>query len=242
MAASTYHPRIMITLVIISLSSACAAGGGTLSLKAKYPENPYQRHHATSKTVLIRDVTDDREFEAQPVPLSVHSYAGEKPAADQLAAIIGARSGEEGKDFNNIYLEYPQNVKKIMSDLPKVALEYAGYKVVTIEKDSDKEPDVVAEIVVQRFWIWMTPGTATIAVESVIQVEVNLTSKKEGTASIAASGSHEDMDVSKSPSSYSLALNEAINNLLVDLQEKCLEIADAGKESEGEGEGQGEPE
>jgi hypothetical protein len=223
---------ISFSFMVLLLTGACA-GGGTLPLKAKYPENPYQRHHATGQTVLIRQVTDDREFEPQPAPLSVHSFAGEKPPADRLATIIGARSEEGGKDFGNITLEPPQNVRKIVSDLLKVALEYAGYKVVTITKDSDKAPDIAADVSIQRFWIWMTPGAATIAVASTIQVEVTM-SLGEKAAGIDASGSHDDADVGKSPASYSLALNEAVNNFLIDLQEKCLQIADSGKLSGGQ--------
>ena len=220
------------------LSAACGGGGGAMTLKPNYPDEPAQRHHKIGKTVFVK-VTDAREFSAQPGPISVPTYAGQKPPDGELARTIGARSGEGGKNFSTITLADPETVKSIVKQLAEISFEFAGFKVVGTAEETEGGPDYVAEVSVPGFWVWMTPGGLTIAVNSNVEAEVSLQPKDGAPVTLSARGYHEDVDVGNSIDSYDLALNEALNNFLVDLEKGCLEVADSISPDEDEDEGEG---
>jgi hypothetical protein len=220
------------------LAAACGGGGGAMTLRPKYPDEPAQRHHKIGKTVLVR-VTDAREFSAQPGPISVPTYAGEKPPDGELARTIGARSGEGGKNFSNIVLADPLTVKSIVKQLAEISFEFAGFTVVGTAEEAEGGPDYVAEVSAASFWVWMTPGGLTIAVNSNVEAEISLQPKDGAPVALSARGYHEDVDVGNSIDSYNLALNEALNNFLVDLEKACLAYADSLSPDEGEDEGGG---
>lgn len=207
---------------VVLLLFAAGCGSGVMTLKAKYPDNPSKRHPPTQKTVLVK-VTDARRFQAHTSSITQPTYSGAAPSDQEKVRIIGAKSGEGGKDFAGIYLDETQTVKSIVSDLMRVALEYAGYKAVTTAEQAEGEPDIVADVSIFNFWVWMIPGTMTISVLTDIQIEASMESKDGGTLSIKARGFHEDPDVSKSRESYRFALNEALNHLLINLQDSCID-------------------
>jgi uncharacterized lipoprotein YajG len=222
--------------VLAVLAAAC--GSGSATMKANVPDNPSKRYPSVGKTVLVK-VSDDREFQPQPVPLSVHSYAGEKPLAGRLARVIGAKSGVGGKDFENLLLDETQTVKSLVLNQARVAFEYAGFDAVTTAEDAGGAPDFTADVSVAKFWVWMTPGTMTISVTADIEAEIAVTSA-EGSWTMSARGFHEDPDVSKSPESYRFALNEALHVFLQQLQEECMGfVSESAGEEEKEEAGDG---
>jgi hypothetical protein len=230
---------LTVTSALVALAAGC--GGGVMTLKAKYPDDPYTHYPSVGRSVLVK-VSDAREFQPYSTSLALPVYAGEKPSEADEVRIIGARSGEGGKDLSNIFLGEGQTVKSITADLMRVALDYAGYDVVTTAEGAEGGPDITADVKVVGFWIWMIPGALTIGVRAGIEIEAVMT---VGTATftIRTLGFHEDDDVGNSVDSYALALNEAVDNLLDKLYEECLAfVSESAEAAATEESGAAEPE
>jgi len=217
----------VILAVLLAFAAGC--GGGVMTLKAKYPDDPYTHYPSVGRSVLVK-VSDAREFQSYTSSLAVPVYAGEKPSDAEQVRIIGARSGAGGKDLSNIYLGQGQTVKSITADLMRVALDYAGYDVVTTAEGAEGGPDITADVRIVNFWIWNIPGGLTIGVRTSIEIEAVM-KVGSGTFTLRALGFHDDDDVGNSIDSYALALNEAVENLLDQLYEECLAFVSESAEA-----------
>lgn len=227
MVRSSAALSMSFAVLLAVLGTGC--GGGVMTLKAKYPDDPYTHYPSVGKTVLVK-VTDAREFQPYAGSLAVPVYAGESSSGSDQVRIIGARSGEGGKDLSNIFLGEGQTVKSIAADLMRVALDYAGYDVVTTAEGAGGGPDITADVNVVNFWIWMIPGGLTIGVRAGIEIEAVMR-VGTGTLTLRAMGFHQDDDVGNSVDSYALALNEAVDNLLNQLYEECLAFVSESAEA-----------
>ena len=210
-----------ILMVIVLWAAAC--GSGIYTIPAEYPDNPLERYKKTHKIALIKSVTDDRDIQAMPGP---SKPSGTLPAAEQ-SRLLGAKSGSANEEFKGIFLPEDQTVESVISDLLSVALDGAGFLVITDAATIDDPPDVELTTSIVRLWIKTTSDFATIGIEAdvVVSVFVTLPSDPDGkTYELSARGYLNEPDMGKSPDSYRVVFKDTLKDFLADLQKQCTDI------------------
>jgi len=162
--------RTSITVAMVAgtlLLSGCVTGRRSIPLPT-----PSGAAAATTKgNIAITQSTDLRKFENNPSSPSIPSVDGDvaKMPKEQLKTMIGRQRNGFGKAMGDIELAAGDNVEMQAKKLVAEGLKRRGYT-------SNDSPAINnAQVKVQEFWAWFTPGFATVTFESQIKVVVTLT-------------------------------------------------------------------
>lgn len=134
---------------------------------------------AKNKTVLLRNVTDERVFEEAPSSPSTPSLGFEgsaKSAAEIKARAIGRKRNGFGKALGDVLLENGMTVSQVMRKNLKSSLQQAGFKVAENAADAGSSP-IVMDAHVKKFWAWFTPGFFAVSVGTQISTELVMENK-----------------------------------------------------------------
>jgi len=130
---------------------------------------------ATGRPIVIRSVTDERQFEQAPRDPSVPSLgfegAGAASAETKARAIARKRNGYGGA-MGDVLLQPGTTVEKVVREDLAAAFRSAGYAVV-----SDAAPGstpLVVDVHIRKFWAWLTPGFWTVTLRANIETEFGL--------------------------------------------------------------------
>ncbi|WP_112068624.1 hypothetical protein [Herbaspirillum rubrisubalbicans] len=146
----------------IKLSEPAAAPAATATVATK------------NKTVLLRDVLDERIFEEAPSSPSTPSLGFEgsaKSAAEIKARAIGRKRNGFGKALGDVLLENGLTVSDVMRKNIKSSLQQAGFKVADTAADAGNAP-IVIDAHVKKFWAWFTPGFWAVSVGTQISTDL----------------------------------------------------------------------
>lgn len=129
---------------------------------------------AKNKTVLLRNVTDERVFEEAPSSPSTPSlgFEGSAKSTDEIKArAIGRKRNGFGKALGDVLLENGMTVTQVMRKNLKTSLQQAGFKVADTAADAGSAP-IIMDAHVKQFWAWFTPGFWAVSVGT--QISTNL--------------------------------------------------------------------
>lgn len=186
--------QVAALLTCLSLFG-CATNRSEIQLSSPAPAAVV----AGGPEVVIRNVTDEREFFEKPRDPSMPSlgFGGAKKAADSVkAGAVGRKRNMWGKAFGDVVLEDGQTVTAVVRNSLALAFTDAGYRVVDAE--SAGADALVVDLRIVQLWAWIRPDpvsanlSARIAAEllvekpaAVIPITVE-TADKSATASDAA--------------------------------------------------------
>jgi len=134
---------------------------------------------AKNKTVLLRDVLDERVFEEAPSSPSTPSLGFEgsaKSTAEIKARAIGRKRNGFGKALGDVLLENGMTVSQVMRKNIKTSLQQAGYKVADSAADAGNAP-IIIDAHVRKFWAWFTPGFWAVSVGTQISTDLVVQNK-----------------------------------------------------------------
>ncbi|WP_343587344.1 hypothetical protein [Herbaspirillum sp.] len=173
------------TLKSAVLISACVALAGCATsrseIKLSEPIVPTATPAPSkNKTVLLRNVTDERVFEEAPSSPSTPSlgFEGSVKSADEIKArAIARKRNGFGKALGDVLLENGQTVSQVMRKNLKTSLQQAGFKVADTAADAGNAP-IIMDAHVKKFWAWFTPGFWAVSVGTQIATDLVVQSKE----------------------------------------------------------------
>jgi hypothetical protein len=161
-------PVLAVSLLVCFFMSGCVVGRRTVALSVPTAPSVGQ---PTKGTIVLKTVVDNRKFENNPSEPSTPSIDGDvtKLSAEQRKAFIGRQRNGFGRAMGDIAMPAGQTVETQTYDLIKQALSRRGYAVVAQGDSKDS-----ADVSIDEFWAWFTPGFATISFESRITCKLTV--------------------------------------------------------------------
>jgi len=126
---------------------------------------------STGKSIFIRSVTDQRQFEdnpRNPATPSLGFGGASQASADLKKRAIARKRGAYGKALGDILLDEGQTVEGVMRDTIKSTLRGIGYTVLD-NRDQVKSDTLMMDVMIDKFWAWFTPGAFAITLRSEIE-------------------------------------------------------------------------
>jgi hypothetical protein len=156
-----------LLLIAIIASTGCVTGRRQIALEIPTSQ---QAVAASKGTVAITSVVDKREFQNKPPQPSTPSVDGDvtKLSKSQLGTMIGRQRNGYGKAMGDIALTGDSSVEKEMRQLVAEAFKRRGYTV------TDAKADGSAEIVINKFWAWFTPGFWSVDFEADLRSDLKI--------------------------------------------------------------------
>lgn len=130
-----------------------------------------------SRAVVIRSVTDERQFAQSPSDPSVPSLGsgGVAAASDAVKArAIARKRNGFGQAMGDVLLENGQTVTGLVRDNVAAAFRQAGYRVAPDLASAGASP-LVVDVTVRKFWAWFTPGMMSITLAANIETDLRIT-------------------------------------------------------------------
>jgi uncharacterized lipoprotein YajG len=172
--------RIALPLCLscLLLLGGCATSRSVLDIP---PPAAKAIQPTAGKEVLITSVSDKRLFEANPSSPDIPSL---DPAEGQSAAIkaraVGRKRNSFGKALGDILLKEGQSVETLAATSIRQAFVEKGYKLIDSKEQATKNT-VFVEATVDKFWSWMNPGFASIALSTEIATHISINSAEKNT-------------------------------------------------------------
>jgi len=157
--------RAFCTLVALGFLGGCATTRSYTTLTVPEPASAVTP--STGKIIVIDEVKDQRQFQADPGDPSIPSLKpGEQYQlnADQRKAAIGRKRGGFGNAMGDYMLEGNQTVETLTRDLISTSLRSMGYQIITQPNASSSAEHL--SVAVDQFWEWFTPGFWTATLEA----------------------------------------------------------------------------
>ena len=186
-----YRTGLPIALLCLLLLGGCATSRSVLDISPPVAKTSAQQN---GKEVLIGSVSDRRSFQVNPSSPEIPSL---DPAEDQNDQIklrsIGRKRNTFGKALGDIILKDGQTVESLTAASIRQAFAEKGYKVLD-RKEQASSNTLFVDASVDKFWSWMNPGFASIALSTEISTALTLkapdTSTKK-TVSVKTSGNYQ---------------------------------------------------
>jgi hypothetical protein len=156
-----------LLIVVLLACGGCAVGQRKLDLQIPAGAKVVD---GSKGAVQIVSVIDKRTFENKPSDPSTPSIDGDVKtlSASQKNKMIGRQRNSWGKAMGDIALIDGQTVESRTRALVTEALKRRGYAV------TDSQSKNRAEIAVDKFWAWFTPGMFAVDFEAHIQANLQL--------------------------------------------------------------------
>lgn len=212
--------QVVALLTCLSLFG-CATNRSEIQLSSPAPAAAV----AGGPEVVIRNVTDEREFVEKPKDPSMPSlgFGGAEQAEDELKSrAVGRKRNAYGKALGDVVMEPGQTVVETVRESLELAFAEAGYQV---KSEAAAGPDaLIVDVQIDRFWAWFRPGAVTISLNMNIETQLVLSS--------AAAPLTVMVEVSDS---YRAATDEAwvkiIDQALVEYRKQARSTAEAQRQS-----------
>ena len=156
---------LLLLSVLALLLPSCVLGRRTIN-----PSIPTASHAASKGAVTIGAVQDARVFENKPAQPSTPSVDGDhlSLSAEEKSRMVGRQRNGYGKAMGDIALPSSSSVPAKARELLAEAFARRGY---TVANSSSNRADVQ----VQQFWAWFTPGMWVLDFEAAIQCQITIT-------------------------------------------------------------------
>ena len=208
---------LIIPLALAMLSmSGCVLGHRTVPLAVKNSAAT-----PAKGTVLLRSVSDDRHFENKPDKPSTPSISGDVNAVSkaELEKYIGRQRNGYGHAMGDLVLPGGETVTEKMRELVKEAFARRGYALTTKAGSGN-----TAEVKIDEFWAWMTPGMWSLGFNARISGKFTVT-RAEHTTSFTVLGEGENGGQMGSTENWQETYESAFDDFLAKLDK---ELANAG--------------
>jgi len=198
-------------------NTGCVVGRRTVAL----PVPTIGSAGAAKGEMFVGTVTDARQFENTPASPSTPSIDGDatKLTVEERAVFIGRQRNGFGKAMGDIALPANDSVVQRARLLLEEGLRRRGYQV-----SKDQAAANSAEVVIDEFWAWFTPGMWSVTFEA--KVTCTITIKKADTVTkLTINGYGSNQGQMASDENWQLAYNRAFTDFLLKLDP---ELAKAG--------------
>lgn len=202
-----FHSLLIVTLLACG---GCVTGQRKLDLQipsgAKIVDG-------SKGTVQIVSAVDKRVFENKPSDPSTPSIDGDVKTlgAAQKNKMIGRQRNSWGKAMGDIALIEGQTVESRSRALVAEALKRRGYAV------TDSQSKNRAEISVDKFWAWFTPGMFAVDFEATVQAELKL-SLNGRSSKFTITGHGKNLGGMASDTNWQQAYTRAFENFLANFE------------------------
>jgi len=202
-------------LTALLLLSGCVTG--TRSIELETPN--YESEITASGDIVIKDILDNRQFEAKPASPSTPSIKNnlESASAEKLSTMIGRQRNGYGRAMGDVALIEGKNVEGEMRALLTEGLESRGY---TVTENANTSTALSVEI--EKFWAWFTPGFWAVSFESALESNLKFNKADGSQANIKVSGYGLNKGQVASDANWKLAYKRAFENFLENL-DKALD-------------------
>jgi hypothetical protein len=166
--------RNLMLIAALAVLAGCATSRSEVKLGDTDSVNKFAV--TKSKVVLIRSVTDERQFEQSPDDPSTPSLGGEGAngaSGDIKARAIGRKRGGFGKALGDVLLENGQTVAGVVRENLTAAFKQAGYKTTSSAADAGPSPMIV-DVHIKQFWAWVQPGFWAMTLSSHITTDLEI--------------------------------------------------------------------
>ena len=174
--------RTRLGLLALIVASAVLSGCATSRSEVALTAPPVtQKAPSNGRTVVIRNVKDDRTFEQAPGDPSTPSLGsgGAAQASDAVKSrAIARKRSTYGQALGDVLLQEGQTVTGLVRSNLAAAFEEAGYRVVA--DTATQPPPTVVDVSIKKFWAWMQPGFWALTFNS--DIETVLTTTAPGAA------------------------------------------------------------
>jgi hypothetical protein len=168
------HIGVVVALVALS---GCATTRSQIHVNA--PPDAEQSSAPTdgARTVLIRAVTDDREFAeapSDPSTPSLGSGGASNAPAEIKARAVGRKRNGFGQAMGDVLLGEGETVVGLTRDSVATGLRHAGYRVAT-DASAASDPasaPLVLDVHIKKFWAWLQPGFWAVTVHADIATDL----------------------------------------------------------------------
>lgn len=156
----------LLVLVVLTCSG-CVVGRRNIDLEVPAAAKVVD---GSKGTVSIAAVVDKRKFENKPSDPSTPSIDGDVTtmSAAERSKMIGRQRNSWGKAMGDISLNEGQTVESRTRQLVAEAFKRRGYTV------TDTKSKNRADVVIDKFWAWFTPGMFAVDFEADVRADVNL--------------------------------------------------------------------
>ena len=171
---------LFIAIFITALQSGCVVGRRTVAL----PIATLGSTGAAKGEFSVVSVTDDRTFQNKPSEPSTPSIDGDVASlsAEQKSLMIGRQRNTYGKAMGDIALPAGDSVKERTKLLVQEIMKSRGYTIVSSPSAAN-----TAEISIDQFWAWGTPGMWSVAFEARVYCTLTL-KRSDKSAKIVVQG------------------------------------------------------
>jgi hypothetical protein len=168
---------------------------------------------AAKGTIAIRSITDNRTFENKPASPSTPSIDGDvtKVSRDQLKTMIGRQRNGYGMAMGDIDLAGGGTVELEMRQLLEEGFKRNGYQIVDAASAG-----ALADVTINKFWAWFTPGFWAVDFEAQIDSEMTIVTG-DSTRKVVVSGAGKNTGQVASDANWQLAYSRAFDDLLKNL-------------------------
>ncbi|MBL8266945.1 hypothetical protein [Steroidobacter sp.] len=158
------HSLLMVAFLACS---GCVVGRRSIELEVP---SAAKIVNASKGTVSIASVVDKRQFENKPSDPSIPSIDGDvnSMGAAERNKMIGRQRNTWGKAMGDVALAEGQTVESRTRQLVTEAFQRRGYTV------TDAKSKNRADIVIDKFWAWFTPGMFVIDFEANLRADMNV--------------------------------------------------------------------
>lgn len=152
------------------LVSGCATSRSEISLAAA-PATAAPAAASNGRTIAIRTVTDNRNFEAAPTDPSTPSIGTE--GGDVRDRAVGRKRNTYGRALGDVLLPEGETVTGVVRSNLSAAFRQAGYQVV--EASAATPETVIVDVDIRQFWSWFQPGFWAITLNGNIETNLAVT-------------------------------------------------------------------
>lgn len=139
--------------LVALISTGCAVGRSVVSIPVNKVENPAQ-----GVTVVIADVTDNRQFVATPAEPSTPSLKDGAITDKAITSRAFARKRNTyGMYMGDILLPEGESVSTLVKQGLTNALRSKGYRVQEAGPNAPADA-LTLKVDIKRYWCWMEPG------------------------------------------------------------------------------------
>ena len=153
-------PLLILASVITILQTGCVVGRRTVVL----PIPSLDAATAKKGVIYITSITDARTFQKKAAEPSMPSVKGNS----QKEIIIGRQRNTYGMAMGDIALPVDDSVIKRTRLLIEQGLQHRGYQI-----SSDSNVPNTANISIDEFWAWFTPGFWSVSFEARVSCTIN---------------------------------------------------------------------
>lgn len=164
--------KLFILISGIFIFAGCATSRGYIKLDMP----PVDSTAKIGKQVLIRSVSDNREFQDNPASpdIPLLGFGGIQQVSKEIKSrAIARKRNTYGKALGDILLEEGQTVEMVIYEELKNSLYALGYAVVDNKAEATQDT-IIMDVSIDKFWAWFSPGFWAITIKGEIATTIDV--------------------------------------------------------------------